>query len=140
MKQYVQLSLMGIDPKTLTERLGIQPTAFAVAGQERRPGVFWRHHRWELRTDAAETEFDTEAHFRKLLEQIRPHINAIRELKDVEKAVSWVVEVGPDEQTPIGVISPGTLAALHEIGVHLNVSLYFDAGSGFVETVIPFPA
>jgi hypothetical protein len=134
-RQYVALAFLGLNPDEVTAAVGVSPTDAHRAGDERAPGVVWRHHYWRLKSGVAEEEIDAATHFAALFTKLEPRLTAIRELADrCAPVVNWVVHVGPDERTPAGSIPRVILGKCCDIGAALDVDMYFDAGSGFVET------
>jgi hypothetical protein len=127
-KQYVRLVFMGIDPDEVTRLLGIAPTKTRKTRRQEASGGPWSHDLWELTSPVDEDEIVAEKHFEALFERLEPCARAIRDLAlRCEPVVSWIVQAGPDESAPVGVISSATLGKIHDIGACLNVDMYFDA-------------
>src|ERR1700735_1483531 len=94
MKQYVELSFMGIDPDEVTATLGIEPTVTRRAGESEGAGPRWKRHYWSLRSGIDESELDTTMHFAALFDKIEPSGAAINKLSSLNNPViSWVVNV-----------------------------------------------
>jgi len=129
MEQYVEYGFIGPCALKLLDSVPIKPTECHAAGDERLPGVPWRHDHWAIRSSYPEGEINAAAHFDNLLNLLRPHFAELKKIgASAAPTISWVVFVGADGETPNGVLSASILKDICELGADLNVSLYVENG------------
>lgn len=113
-----------VDPRLVTSRLGIQPTAVALAG-ERIPGTTAVRQiaRWELASGIG-PERELEEHVAAIIEQLGSIREVINELPDQwDRVISAVIHLDASHMPPIHFEAP-LLAEVAAIGCTIDVDLY----------------
>jgi hypothetical protein len=126
----VDLRILGedVDPKNLTEFLGVQPARTWLKGElvSPRSGIKFKENGWEL-SSGQDQHLDFEFHIRALLHKIEPNVDRFIQMCSqyhVELSCAIYIYYNNEESTPWIHFDRTAMNIFNQIGAEIDFDLY----------------